>query len=78
MVGDNSYQVLGPLEVLAPFFKCKDDHQKLMIIDIVIMLGRGKGSGKICTWVEILVGIRLEEDGACCEEGSVGHDGKQA
>ena len=33
--------------------------------------------GKICAGVKVLVSIRLEEDGSCCKERCIGHDGKR-
>ena len=33
---------------------------------------------EICTRVKVLVGVRLEEDGPCCEERCISHDGKRS
>ena len=76
MVGDDSYGVLGSLQVLAPFLKCKNDCQKLPIVDVVVSLSRGEGSGEVSAGVKILIGIRLKENGSSCKERCISHDGK--
>ena len=44
MVGDDGHRMLGPLQVLAPLLKCKDDCQKLPIVDVIVSLSWGEGS----------------------------------
>ena len=77
MVGDDSYGMLGSLQVLAPFLKCKDDCQKLSVIDVVVLLSGGEGSRKVGAGVKILVSVGLKENGSSCKERCIGHDGKR-
>ena len=44
MVGDNGDRMRGSLEVLVPLFQGQFYCKEFPIIDIIVVLGRGKGA----------------------------------
>ena len=76
MVGDDGDRVFSSLQILAPFFKCKNDRKQFPVVNVVISLGRGEGAGEVGARVKVLIGVGLKENSSRCEERHIGHDGK--
>ena len=74
VVGDNGNRMRCTLNVLTPFSEGKDDCKELAVVNIVVSFGGEKSTGEVGAGMEITVGIRLEQDGACCKQRCVGHD----
>ena len=73
-VSDDSNQVRCSLDVLAPLGESEDDCKQFPVIDVVVPLSRKEGTREIGAGMEVTVGISLEQDGSCCEQGGIGHD----
>ena len=78
MVSDDGDRMRGSLDILFPFFQCKDHGKEFSIIDVIVLFGRNKRLGEIGARVEITIEIVLKENSSSGEEGSIGHDGKGA
>ena len=78
MVRDNGDRMRSSLDILLPFFQCKDHRKEFAIIDVVVSLGRNERLREIGARVGITIEIILEENSSSSEEGSIGHDGKGA
>ena len=78
MVGDDGDRMGGSLDILFPFFQCKDHSEEFTIIDVVVSFGRNKCLGEKGTRVGITIKIVLKENSSSSKEGSIGHDGKRA
>ena len=74
MVGDNGNRVGHSLNVLAPFGESEDDREQFAVIDVIVSFGGEEGLREISAGVEVTVGISLEQDGSCCEQGGIGRD----
>ena len=76
VVSDDGDRMRCTLNVLTPFSESKDDCKEFAVINIVVSFGWEESTREVGTRMEITVGIRLEQDGACCEQRGVGHNGK--
>ena len=47
VVGDDGDRMGGSLDILFPFFQCKDYGKEFMIIDVVVPFGRNKCLGEV-------------------------------
>ena len=74
MVGDDGNRVGRSLNVLAPFGESEDDREQFAVVYVIVLFGREEGSRDISAGVEVTVGISLEQDGSCGEQGGIGHD----
>ena len=74
MVGDDSYQVFCPSEIMLSFLQGLNDREEFPIVDIIILFGRRECCGVICTRMEVSVGILLHEYPSHSSKRGVGHD----
>jgi len=74
MICDNGDRVFCASQVLMPLFKCPYDHEKFVIIDVIISLGRSESLQVIGTGVEIPVAILLHQHSTRGNKQSVSYD----
>ena len=77
VVSNDGDQMGGSLNVLFPFFQCKDYGKKFAIIDVIVAFSGDKCLGEIGAWMGVTIEIVLEEDGCSGKERSIGHDGER-
>ena len=53
MVGEDRDRMWGTLQVLFPFTQSKDDSEKLLIIDVIVVFCHREGFGEVCTGVKV-------------------------
>ena len=78
VVSDDGDRMRSSLDILLPFFQCKDHRKEFAIIDVIVLFGKNERLGEIGARVGITIEIILEENSSSSEEGSIGHDGKGA
>ena len=59
MVGDDGNGVGCSLNVLTPFGKGENDCKEFSVINVIVAFGGEKGMRKICTRMEVAIGIIL-------------------
>ena len=74
VVGEDRDRVRGPLEILLPFHKSKDDCEEFPVIDIIVPLSQGEGFGEVCTGMKVAGFICLYENCPHSKEGGIGHE----
>ena len=67
--------VFHAFDKVLPFLESSDDHQHLLVVDLVVPLNGGEGLGEESDWVPLFIFWRhLGEDGTCCKVGTVSFD----
>ena len=74
MVSENGDRMEGALQVLFPFPQGKDDSEKLLIIDIIVLFCGREGLGEVSARVEVTRGIWLHQNHASCEKRGICHE----
>ena len=59
MVGEDRDRMWGALQVLLSFTQSKDDSEKLLIVDVIVMFCCREGLGEVCTRVKVTGSVRL-------------------
>ena len=77
MVGEDLHQKGRTMEVVVPRFQRMNDSEKFMVVDVIMVLGRGEGLREIGARVPVSIGIGLEEDSTRCMFRRVGGYGER-
>lgn len=74
MVRPNDRTKGGSLDIVFPFSECSDYSQEFAVINLVVLFSRVEREREKSGGMFITVRIFLDENSACCEQGSVSFD----
>ena len=77
MISDDGNGKRSSLEVVFPLGESKGDHKQFPVVNIVVSFGEGEHFGEVGIGIKVTVDILLHNNGSCCKERGVGHEGER-